>query len=240
MNTTDAVDWHTSIAEDFAAGYDRSPRFRERLAVWRGLIARHVHGGDRVLDAGCGAGTFSFEAADRGARVEGIDGSPAMIALCRKRAAASPQADVRFDVALLETLSTRPAGSVDVVMSSSVLEYLPDLEGEVARLARLLPVGGRLLLSLPNAASRYRRIERLAFRLTRRPRYYAHVRSLATEAEMRDIFARCGLEMIETTDYAVPPGPAWLRRALGLDRGGQMLLVAVGRRGVDADATGTP
>lgn len=230
MTTTDAVDWHTSIAADFAAGYDRSPRFRERLVVWRDLIARYVHAGDRVIDAGCGAGTFSFEAAARGSHVEGIDGSPAMIELCRERARAEPDADVRFAVAMLDTLSERTAGCADVVMSSSVLEYLPNLQGEVAHLVRLLAPGGRLIVSVPNGASRYRRIERTAFRLTRRPRYYAHVRSTATASRLGAIFSACGLDMVVMIDYAVPPGPAWLRNLLGLERGGQMLLVAVGQK----------
>src|SRR5690349_12719802 len=45
-----------------------------------------------VLDVGCGAGTFLRAAADRGARVGGLDGSPALLELAREQV---PEADLR-------------------------------------------------------------------------------------------------------------------------------------------------
>jgi 2-polyprenyl-3-methyl-5-hydroxy-6-metoxy-1,4-benzoquinol methylase len=224
----DAVDWHESIAESFQAGYDVSPRFRERLALWRTLIDRHVSSGERVLDAGCGAGTFSFEAARRGADVAAIDGSPAMIALARQRQTELGLSDIRFDVALLDSLSTWPAGTFDAVLSSSVLEYLPDLEAEVARLVRLLKPGGRLILSMPNRASLYRKAERVAFALTGRPRYFAHVQSMATQRELAALFRRQGVTPLEHHFYAAPPGDSLLS-LFGAARS-KTLLVMAGRR----------
>jgi len=41
--------------------------------------------GKRILDAGCGAGNFAFEAAQRGANVLGIDLSPTLVQLARDR-----------------------------------------------------------------------------------------------------------------------------------------------------------
>jgi 2-polyprenyl-6-hydroxyphenyl methylase/3-demethylubiquinone-9 3-methyltransferase len=226
--TADAVDWHESIAESFQAGYDHSPRFRERLTLWRDLIARHVAPGDHVLDAGCGAGTFSFEAARVGALVTAIDGSAAMVTLARKRQQELGLANIAFDVALLDSLSARPAGAFDVVLSSSVLEYLPDLAGEVARLVRLLKPGGRLILSMPNSESLYRKAERVAFGLTGRPGYFAHVKSMANASELAALYRALGVEPVEHHFYAAPPGDAVLAR-LGAHRS-KTLLVMVGRR----------
>lgn len=226
--TADAVDWHESIAESFQAGYDHSPRFRERLALWRGLIAHHVSAGDRVLDAGCGAGTFSFEAVRVGASVTAIDGSAAMIALARTRQQELGLTDIRFDVALLDSLSAWPAGAFDVVLSSSVLEYLPDLAGEVARLVRLLKPGGRLILSMPNSESLYRKVERIAFNLTGRPRYFAHVKSMADARELASLYRALGVTPAEHHFYAAPPGDGMLAR-LG-DHRSKTLLVMVGRK----------
>lgn len=226
--TADAVDWHESIAESFQAGYDRSPRFRERLTLWRDLIARHVGPGDSVLDAGCGAGTFSFEAARVGASVTAIDGSAAMIDLARKRQQELGLADIRFDVALLDSLSARPAGEFDVVLSSSVLEYLPDLSAEVARLVRLLKPGGRLILSMPNRDSLYRKAERIAFDLIGRPSYFAHVKSMTTVGELAALYRGLSVEPVEHHLYSAPPGDGVLAR-LGEHRS-KTLLVMVGRR----------
>ena len=41
--------------------------------------------GKRILDAGCGAGNFAFEAAQRGANVLGVDLSPTLVQLARDR-----------------------------------------------------------------------------------------------------------------------------------------------------------
>ena len=48
----------------------------------------------RVLDVGCGSGDFCALALDRGATVSGIDASPAMIEIARRRA---PGADLRVN-----------------------------------------------------------------------------------------------------------------------------------------------
>jgi SAM-dependent methyltransferase len=49
--------------------------------------------GDRVLDVGCGVGTFLRLVADRGCKPYGLDASEALIALARERA---PEADLRI------------------------------------------------------------------------------------------------------------------------------------------------
>lgn len=229
-----AVDWHESIADSFARGYDRSPRFRERLAVWRDLIARHIVPGSHVLDAGCGAGTFSFELARHGARVTAFDGSPAMIELCERRSAAEGQPDIAFSVALLESVSAHPAQSYDAVISSSVLEYLPDLDAEIARLARVLKPGGHLIVSMPNRQSLYRRIERIAYRLTGRPRYYAHVRSVITADELAATLHRHGLAAIETRYFADPP-IGLVARLSGGDPTSKTLFATVARKHLDGE-----
>src|SRR6185436_5783510 len=49
--------------------------------------------GERVLDVGCGSGVFLRLCADRGAHVAGLDGSPELLALARRRV---PEADLRL------------------------------------------------------------------------------------------------------------------------------------------------
>lgn len=214
MTDTDetAISWHDSIAPSFRDGYQRSAGFRDRLRTWSALIARYARPGDLAIDAGCGAGTLSFEAAQIVASVDGIDGSERMIELARETAAARGIVNVSFEVALFESLSDR-AGRYDLVLCSSVLEYLPDLAVELARLAALLRSGGRMIVSLPNGQSRYRRFERLVYRLTRRPRYYRHVRQVPSAARVRDMLQAIGLSVVDTVYYAEPPVPravAWL------------------------------
>ncbi len=209
-----AISWHDSIAPAFRDGYARSPGFRERLSVWVTLIERYARPDDRVIDAGCGAGTLSFEAARVAAHVDGIDGAERMIELARASAAEHGIANVSFGVALFETLSDR-AGEYDLALCSSVLEYLPDLHTDIERLTRLLRPGGRLILSLPNGRSPYRRLEALIWKLTGRPLYYRHVRHVPTSTEVRGILEQLGFDVLETVYYADPPLPRFVNRLAG-------------------------
>ena len=209
-----AISWHDSIAPAFRDGYVRSRGFRDRLRAWGTLIERYARPGDQVVDAGCGAGTLSFEAARIAAYVDGIDGAERMIDLARAGADERGITNVSFQVALFETLSDR-AGRYDLALCSSVLEYLPDLAIEIARLAALLRPGGRLILSLPNGRSHYRRFEALAWRLTGRPRYYRHVRHVPASTEVREILRGLGLNVLETVYYADPPLPRFVNRLAG-------------------------
>lgn len=224
-----AISWHDSIAPAFRDGYVRSRGFRDRLRAWGTLIERYARPDDRVIDAGCGAGTLSFEAARIAAHVDGIDGAERMIDLARASAQEGGIANVSFEVALFETLSDR-AGRYDLVLCSSVLEYLPDLAAEIARLSALLRPGGRLILSLPNGRSRYRRFEALAWRVTGRPRYYRHVRHVPTSTEVRAILKRLGLTVLETVYYADPPLPRFVNRLAGGPRYRKTMFAIVASR----------
>jgi SAM-dependent methyltransferase len=74
--------------------------------------------GSRVLDLGCGTGLFARAAADRGARVTGIDLDPAAVA---RAAAEVPEG--RFAVG---DAHDPPPGPFDVVAAVQLLAQLPD------------------------------------------------------------------------------------------------------------------
>ena len=83
--------------------------------------------GDTVLDVGCGSGSLTLTAKQytgRSGSVNGIDASPEMIEVARKKAKQMGM-DVMFDVALIEKL---PFGdsTFDVVISRLVMHHLPD------------------------------------------------------------------------------------------------------------------
>ena len=66
--------------------------------AWGLPVYEHVLGrvalaeGTRVLDVGCGSGRFSRMAADRGARIAGLDATPAFVEIARERV---PDGDFR-------------------------------------------------------------------------------------------------------------------------------------------------
>lgn len=116
---------------------------RFRLAV---RLAGERAGG-RLLDYGCGDGTFVALVHDRFAEVVGADLDAGQIVDCRTRLA--HLANARFVVT--SSLGPDHAGSYDVVSCMEVLEHTVDDERRrvLAELARLVKHDGRLVISVP-------------------------------------------------------------------------------------------
>ncbi len=116
----------------------------EKLEVAAVLEALAPLSGKRILDAGCGDGTYSLETAERGALVTGVDLSEDMLAVARQRSAARAIA-VRWrqgDVLALPF----PDASFDLAMAITLLCLVPDPRGAVRELSRVLVPGGRLVI----------------------------------------------------------------------------------------------
>jgi SAM-dependent methyltransferase len=82
------------------------------------LDATAVGPGTSVLDLGCGAGLFARAAADRGARVTGIDTDPAAVTLAA--------AEVPDGVFLVSDALDPPSEPFDVVVAVQLLMHVPD------------------------------------------------------------------------------------------------------------------
>ena len=107
--------------------------------------------GDLLLDAGCGEGRHCVGAAQRGARVVGLDLDRS--ALRQARAALYPAeglATVLCGDAL--HLPFRDA-SFGRVICAEVMEHVHDYRGALRELARITEPGGRLAVTVPTAIS---------------------------------------------------------------------------------------
>jgi 2-polyprenyl-3-methyl-5-hydroxy-6-metoxy-1,4-benzoquinol methylase len=131
--------------------YSRDPliawshRRRFRTAL---VLARPFTGG-RVLDYGCGDGTFVGLLQTSGAPpavAVGAEIDPRVVADCRHRFASL--SGVRFmDVAALDR--DDEAGSYDAIFCMEVLEHVDDALPVLAEFERLLKPGGTLVISVP-------------------------------------------------------------------------------------------
>jgi len=86
-----------------------------------------VKPGDKVLDVGCGTGSLTLTAkkyAGASGLVYGIDASPEMIDVARKKAKRSGLEAV-FEVGLIEKIAC-PDATFDVVISRLMIHHLPD------------------------------------------------------------------------------------------------------------------
>ena len=101
--------------------------------------------GQRVLDAGCGPGAYCEWLAAQGASVVGIDSSPKMVALARRRLGG--RAEIRL-ADLSQPLTTLDTASFAGGLSPLVLDYLGDWGPVLGEFKRLLKPGGWLVFSV--------------------------------------------------------------------------------------------
>jgi len=223
-----AVELHSRDAVEFDSRYRTEKGFVERQAVWTGLIRRYSAPGFRVLDLGCGSGELVIQLADANAQVTGLDGSSSMLELCQGKLGGRD--NVKLVCADLSEAGNFGKGCFDLIVASSVLEYIDDFDGTLAMIGRLLAPGGVFILSLPNRSSLYRRIEPLLYALTRRPNYFPYIRNRATRGELRSRLGHAGLDVVESRYLGRTFGLSALLRPVGMARWSDNLLLMACRK----------
>jgi 2-polyprenyl-3-methyl-5-hydroxy-6-metoxy-1,4-benzoquinol methylase len=122
--------------------------------------------GGRVLDVGCGSGRTGLRLREAGNEVWGIDSAPEVAETASARLDRFVLADVTSPEAVAAAL-----GDVrfDVIVLADVLEHLPDPLGTLRLYAGHLAPGGRVIVSVPNVAVWYVRLDLLRGRFDYTP-----------------------------------------------------------------------
>jgi arsenite methyltransferase len=131
------------VVEQLEIIYRSRDVLRRRKLVYEALGAQP---GDRVLDVGCGPGFYSRELLDQvgpDGSVTGIDQSPQMLAVARRRCEGFPNGAFHEGDA---TALPVESGAFDRALSVQVLEYVTDLPRALAELYRALRPGGRVVV----------------------------------------------------------------------------------------------
>jgi SAM-dependent methyltransferase len=129
--------WTSGDFEKIAVGYAAgAAAFVERLGI---------EPGQTVLDAACGTGNLAIPAAQRGARVTGLDIAPNLIEAAR-RASADAGVDIRFDTGSAEAMPYADE-SFDVAISMFGVMFAARPEQTLAELVRVTRRGGTIALA---------------------------------------------------------------------------------------------
>ena len=195
-------EWRDAVWEAVPA--DAEPeRFEQRLA----FLLEHVGAGDRVLDLGCGEGSFAAALLGPAGTVVGADVSAVALARAALRAPGARMVTLRDGEPLPFADDV-----FDVVWAGETLEHVADVTGLLAEVRRVLAPGGTLAVTTPNLARLRVAAEALAGhpledRLDPRA---DHLRFF-TARTLRAVLAGAGF-----ADVAVRrlDGPPLLRRAL--------------------------
>ncbi|MFP5579207.1 MAG: class I SAM-dependent methyltransferase, partial [Acidimicrobiia bacterium] len=111
--------------------------------------------GELVLDLGSGPGRHAFETLRRGARVVLCDYDTGELAQARTLASAMVEAG---EIPSTDSIATTqgdgvflpfPDDTFDRIIAAEVLEHIPDDEGAIAELHRVLKPGGTIAVTIP-------------------------------------------------------------------------------------------
>jgi glycosyltransferase involved in cell wall biosynthesis/precorrin-6B methylase 2 len=152
-----------------------------------------------VLEVGTASGYLSAEMTSLGCNVTGIEQDAGMAELARPHCK-------RMIVADIEALAIDNLGPFDAIVFGDVLEHLRDPRSVLEHLSKLLKPDGKILISLPNVANIWVRLNLLFGRFN-----YSRV-GIIDESHLRfftlksakELAADAGLDVISATATPIP------------------------------------
>jgi ubiquinone/menaquinone biosynthesis C-methylase UbiE len=133
--------------ENFANEFDSVVNMydtRRRLEVFFCELLTDDLEGKKLLDAGSGTGWFSAVAVKRKAVVTSLDVGPELLKQVAKKCKSTLVVGSILDLPFKNN-------SFDYIVSSEVIEHVPDPKKAITELFRVLKPGGTIVLSTPNA-----------------------------------------------------------------------------------------
>lgn len=150
-----AVRFHDALAASWEGKYQKES-FGRRTEILAEMLEGIELAGASWLDAGCGTGTLSRWLAQRGCKVLAVDASVEMVHAAQAIAASTGSVEYQV-VGSIAELAIGDS-TLDGILCSSVLEYVPDPRACLLEFRRVLKPGGVLLVSVPNSRSAVRKL----------------------------------------------------------------------------------
>lgn len=117
--------------------YYPSWKWENRMAI------REIKSGDKILEIGCGKGSFLDKCKEIGAKCFGIELNKEAVKICTNK-------DLNVKNINIEDYDQDENNTFDCLCAFQVLEHLPDVKSFIINAERLLKTGGKLIIGVPN------------------------------------------------------------------------------------------
>ncbi len=117
--------------------------YQKKLAITQSYLTPDM----RVVEFGCGTGSTAIVHAPEVKTYDAIDVSEKMVEIGREKAAQAGLSNLTFTVGTLEEAGA-PDASCDAILGLNILHLVPDLDGTIATVARMLKPGGHFFSSI--------------------------------------------------------------------------------------------
>jgi 2-polyprenyl-3-methyl-5-hydroxy-6-metoxy-1,4-benzoquinol methylase len=201
MKVEDVVKYHSKVSRSFDENYTLKSNFSERLSIWEDIIKRYSKPKSLALDAGCGSGVLTKILSQHNNYSIGIEPSEEMLVLARSKKNKYNLNNIKFIKSNIEDYVPSPHEKFDMVVCSSVLEYVDDFKKNFSILCNLLNENGVIIFSLPNGVSFYRNLESFLSSVFGYPRYFSLVKNLFAIEKTSSLLSELQFEILEEKYY---------------------------------------
>lgn len=129
--------FYESLQHKLNAGYYHDWKFENELAY------NAIQEGDKVLDIGCGIGNFLMKAKNKTSEVYGLELNKMAVNVCHTKG-------LKVFDELIEQHAENHIEEYDMVCMFQVLEHVSDVQSFILSALKVLKVGGKLLIGVPN------------------------------------------------------------------------------------------
>ena len=171
------------------------------MPLWEAMLDRALVGsGTRILDAGCGGGGASVLAAERGAKISGLDAAEGMIGFARERL---PNGD--FRVGDIECLPFENE-AFDAVFASNSVQYSENRIATLRELGRACTSEGRIVAGLfgPPEKVTFSAVFKAMRDAMPEPSSGGGPFELSAPGVLEGLFEEAGLKVIESSEVDCP------------------------------------